>query len=235
MSKEDKERSLLDQQIEYYRARAPEYDEWFLRKGRYDRGQENNRRWFAEVEQVRKALDVFQPAGHVLELACGTGLWTELLIQYAIRVTAVDAAPEALAINRERLKSNDVDYVRADLFSWNPPQLYDVVFFGFWLSHVPPEHFEDFWILVARALKPGGRVFFVDSKRDSTSTAKDHILQDPDSQVSVRKLNDGREFSVVKIFYEPLDLENRLAKLGWRFEVCETPSYFIFGSGLRHN
>jgi demethylmenaquinone methyltransferase/2-methoxy-6-polyprenyl-1,4-benzoquinol methylase len=223
----------MDQQIEYYRARAPEYDEWFFRQGRYDRGEENNRRWFAEVEQVRATLDAFQPAGHVLELACGTGLWTKLLIQYAIRVTAVDASPEALAINRERVQSGDADYIRADLFSWSPPQQYDVIFFGFWLSHIPPQRFEDFWSLVARALKPGGRVFFVDSRRDSTSTARDHTLQDSGSVISVRKLNDGREFSVVKVFYEPFDLESRLATLGWRFELRETPAYFIYGSGIR--
>ena len=51
------ETSLLAEQIAYYRARATEYDEWFLRLGRYDRGEEQNRQWFAEVEQAREALE----------------------------------------------------------------------------------------------------------------------------------------------------------------------------------
>ena len=47
---------LLRQQIEYYRERASEYDEWFLRQGRYDRGPERNAQWFAEIGEVSCAL-----------------------------------------------------------------------------------------------------------------------------------------------------------------------------------
>ena len=61
--------SLIEEQIAYYRDRAGEYDEWFLRQGRYDRGPELNARWFAEVEEVARALEAFAPAGDVLELA----------------------------------------------------------------------------------------------------------------------------------------------------------------------
>ena len=32
--------SLVQEQIAYYRARAPEYDDWWLRTGRYDSGDE---------------------------------------------------------------------------------------------------------------------------------------------------------------------------------------------------
>jgi demethylmenaquinone methyltransferase/2-methoxy-6-polyprenyl-1,4-benzoquinol methylase len=35
--------STLKEQIEYYRARAAEYDEWHLRTGRYDRGEDHRR------------------------------------------------------------------------------------------------------------------------------------------------------------------------------------------------
>ncbi len=95
---------LLEGQLAYYRARAGEYDEWFLRKGRHDRGPEWNRRWFWEIEEVRRELDRFRPTGNVLELACGTGLWTVELARHAASVTAVDASPEVLEINRTRLR-----------------------------------------------------------------------------------------------------------------------------------
>src|SRR5437868_4513177 len=112
---------LLQQQIDYYRSRAGEYDEWFLRQGRYDHGAEANNRWFAEVAQVADALDVFAPTGDVLELACGTGLWTQHLVGHGGRVTAVDAAPEVIAINRQRLGPDaPVEYMQGDLFSWRP-------------------------------------------------------------------------------------------------------------------
>src|SRR5256885_13903029 len=62
---------LIESQVEYYRARAQEYDEWFLRQGRYDRGSALNERWFSEVEVVRQWLTTRGSLGDVLELAAG--------------------------------------------------------------------------------------------------------------------------------------------------------------------
>ena len=222
---------VLREQIAYYRARAGEYDEWFLRQGRYDRGAEANARWFAEVETVARALDDFHPSGAVLELAAGTGLWTQRLATYATRLTAVDAAPEVLAINRSRLgERGGVEYVEADLFTWRPQARYDVVFFGFWLSHVPAERFAAFWELVAAARAPGGRVFFVDSLYTPESTARDHQLRGREASRTTRQLNDGREYEIVKMFYEPAALAERLAALGWQADVRATDTYFLYGS-----
>src|SRR5690242_2550188 len=86
--------SILAEQIRYYRERAPEYDQWFLRLGRYDHGEAQNRQWFAEVEQVGAALTRFHPAGRVLEFAGGTGWWTQELARFADSLTVVDSAPE---------------------------------------------------------------------------------------------------------------------------------------------
>jgi len=226
---------LLEGQLAYYRERAGEYDEWFLRQGRHDRGPEWNRRWFSELEQVRRELDRFRPAGEVLELACGTGLWTVELARHASGVTAVDASPEVLEINRARLLESrpetPVRYVRADLFDWRPDDSYDVVFFGFWLSHVPPRRFAAFWDLVRSALRPGGRVFFVDSLATETPFEKRRLGRDPRGYTTTRQLNDGREFRIVKIFYDPEALAARLADLGWRFSVSRTDNHLFYGFG----
>jgi SAM-dependent methyltransferase len=131
------EEQIVAEQLAYYRARAPEYDEWFLRQGRYDRGDEHRAQWFAEVDLLEAALDQAEPGGDVLELACGTGIWTGRLAAAARRLTAVDASPEALALNRARGGAPHVTFVEADLFRWQPPATYDFIFFGFWLSHVP--------------------------------------------------------------------------------------------------
>jgi len=142
---------ILAHQIAYYRARASEYDEWFLRAGRYDRGSVWNAQWFREVADLEAILTSFHSAGDVLELACGTGWWTERLARTAATLTAVDVAPEVLKLNRRRLAPQPVTYLQADLFTWEPPQRYDVVFFSFWLSHIPPDRFAGFWDLVAFA------------------------------------------------------------------------------------
>jgi SAM-dependent methyltransferase len=205
-----------------------------MRKGRHDRGTERNRRWFYEVERLRDELHAFRPTGDVLELACGTGLWTVELARHANSITAVDASPEVLDINRSRLREarpeTPIDHVRADLFDWRPEDRYDVVFFGFWLSHVPPERFAPFWELVRSALAPGGRVFFVDSLRSETPTGTERVRTSGD-HTTMRQLNDGREFRIVKIFYDPADLEARLAALGWRFSVQNTEEYLLYGFG----
>lgn len=152
---------LLAEQQTYYRRRVPEYDDWWQRRGPYDRGPEHTSQWRDEVAEVERALSAFGGTGNVLELAGGTGWWTERLAATADRLTVVDGAPEALELNRARVERAEVDYVVADLFAWAPPvaHAYDVVFFSFWLSHVPRARFEAFWSLVASCLVPGGRVF----------------------------------------------------------------------------
>ncbi|MGH7050495.1 MAG: class I SAM-dependent methyltransferase [Acetobacteraceae bacterium] len=226
---------LLAEQREYYRARAGEYDEWWRRQGRYDHGMDARRRWQDEVTAVERALDAFAPSGDVLELASGTGWWTERLAGHAATLACVDASREVIAINRARLAEAGhapARYLEADLFRWRPDRKYDVVFFSFWLSHVPPERFEEFWAIVAEALRPHGRAFLIDSCRDTTSGARDHH-QPVEAGLQERRLNDGRTFRIVKLFYEPDLLAARLRQLGWRAEMHRTENYFIYGSAER--
>jgi demethylmenaquinone methyltransferase/2-methoxy-6-polyprenyl-1,4-benzoquinol methylase len=163
----------------------------------------------------------------VLEFACGTGLFTRRLAPVAERVVAIDAAPEAIAVNRTRTRATHVEYVEADIFAWTSEERFDLVFFSFWLSHVPPPRFDAFWAQVRRLLAPGGTAYVIDSAFDRTSTANDHVLSG--TGVLTRKLNDGREFRVVKVFHEPGELNERLARLGWEARIARTARYFIHG------
>jgi len=226
---------VLREQLDYYRERAAEYDQWWLRQGRYDRGPEQKEQWFAEASEVRAALDAFRPGGRVLELACGTGIWTEQLLPYADELTAIDGSREMLAINAGRLRSPRVRYIEADLFRWRPTPggRFDTIFFGFWISHVPPEKFADFWDLVDSCLAPRGRIFFVDSRYQETSTAVNHVLPERSATVLQRRLNDGREYRVYKIFYDRDELTRRLGDMAWSFEITETRNYFLYGAGCR--
>jgi SAM-dependent methyltransferase len=223
--------AALREQLEYYRTRAAEYDQWWLRTGRYDRGAEANAQWFADASAVSSALAALPPTGRILELACGTGIWTEQLLPFASHLTALDGSPEMLGINAARLRSTKVRYIQADVFQWEPAEQFDTIFFGFWLSHVPPERFVQFWNLIRSCLAPNGRVFFVDSRHEPTSTARDHRLPGPETTILRRRLNDGREFQIFKVFYKPGELSARLSKLGWNFDVRETRRYFLYGAG----
>ena len=230
--------AILSEQLAYYRARAGEYDDWFYRRGRYDWGTELNARWFAEADIARQALHKLGPVDTALELACGTGIWTEELAQVARRVTALDGSPEVLELNRLRLAALDtnaphVTHLQADLFAWEPDREFDLVIFCFWISHIPEERLDVFLDKVRRATRPGGRFFLVDSRNESTSMAKNHDRPTVESGVRVRKLNDGREFRVVKLFHEPEALAERFRRHGFDADIRTTPNYFLYGIGTR--
>lgn len=220
---------LLSEQRRYYRARAPEYDDWWFRRNRYALDAEAEERWFGDVAALEAELARFDPAGDVLELAAGTGIWTSRLAAYADRLTAVDASPEVLERNRDR-SGPDVEHVVADIFTWQPPRRFDACFFAFWLSHVPRERVAEFWRLVGRALRPDGRVFLIDNAHMDGGDIR-HTVGRRD-EVARRNLADGREFDIVKRFWSPAELEEELAGLGWTFTAAETPNrHFLYASG----
>lgn len=208
-------RSIDAEQIAYYRAVASEYLD-----GAFD---------VPASDEVVAAVEAFAPGGDVLELACGPGTWTPALLRTATTVTAVDAAPEMLALARERTGEDRVTYVRADLFSWRPDRRYDAVFFGFWLSHVPASWFEAFWQLVDDALAPGGRVFFVD---DGHRTPEE-LIEGPESSTIQRRLRDGTTHRLLKVPHTVEALERRLTALGWDIAVHRTSGPFYWGTGGR--
>lgn len=220
---------LLAEQARYYRERANEYEDWWFRRGRYDHGPEANARWFADAAEVEAALERFDPAGDILELACGTGLWTQRLAPRAASLTAIDGSPEMLELCRARVNDPCVHHVEADLFAWEPDATYDLCFFGFWLSHVPEERFEVFWEKVRRAAGSEGRVFFIDSLRSDRASAVDHRNPGQGEETMLRRLADGREYQIVKHFHEPRLLQRALAERGWNVEVHTTPEFFIYG------
>lgn len=203
---------LVAEQLAYYRARAGEYDVTSYGVGS------------AERAAVPRIVDRLAPDGDVLELACGTGIWTVELCRHATTLTAVDAAPEMLRLAAGRTAGHQVHFVQADLFDWSAPTDYDVVFFAAWLSHVPAEMFEQFWRTVRAATRPGGRVLFVDE-----SPARAEVEAFETDGIARRTLADGSEHRVVKIFYEPQLLARRLSELGWRATV--TPIEFGWFAG----
>ncbi len=178
---------------------------------------------------ARDLIDDLSPEGDLLELACGTGGFTADLARHATSVTAIDASPQMLARNRMEVDLPNVRYIRADIFDWRPDAAYDVIFFGFWLSHVPPTKFEDFWQLVRTCLRPGGRVAFVDE--DDRSRTNDDVRSVEGVPLARRALVDGRTLDVIKVFWKPDDLHARLDALGWNFSIQPVHDIFMYGVG----
>ncbi|MEP6681504.1 MAG: class I SAM-dependent methyltransferase [Chloroflexota bacterium] len=208
---------LIADQIEYYRRRASEYDRTSTLPGDP---------FAADAERIRAHIRALRPSGRVLELACGTGQWTGLLAESADELTAVDASPEMLRLNAEKVADPRIRYITADLFEFAPDRRYDTVFFAAWLSHVPPERFVAFWELVAACLAPDGRVLFFD-ETDHGLWAEEWV--DRDGAVARRQLLDGSVHRIVKVLWAPSELEARLRQLGWEITV-EQSGPFLWGT-----
>jgi SAM-dependent methyltransferase len=221
---------VLAEQREYYEQRAAEYDDWWLRRGRYDAGPADNARWVAEGDEVRAALAALDVRGDVLELAPGTGQWSRLLLPRSASLTLVDGAPAMLAHNPAARDPRSRTVV-ADLFDWTTDARFDVVAFGFWLSHVPDRLLAGFLGRVATWLKPGGRLFHVDSRPNAARESP--ALVATDGERHTRSLADGREFTIVKVFRSVGTVRASLAAAGIDADVCETPTLFQYATGTR--
>ena len=224
-----------DEMAAYYAARAAEYDDWYLRRGRYERGPIHDAAWNAELDAAGRWLDALPVQGRIVELAAGTGWWSPLLAgKGEVWLSDVNEAPLERA--RERLLAHGL---RAHLHvrdAWaepeTPPAPADALFAGFWLSHVERDRTAAFLDLASRWLAPGGRLALIDSLPDPQSGAADHSV--PSDDRAIRRLADGREFSIVKVYRTPDEIEAGLLGAGFAdVRVATTGRFFVLATAVR--
>src|SRR5712691_8201041 len=212
------DKDVIQEQIAYYRARAQEYDQSLVQNGTPNNQQGNGE--FEEAARMLRSRGAFK---EVLELACGTGIWTRLLLEIGQQVTAIDASPEMLELCRQKVGEIRIRYQQADVFEWEPDQRYDLIFFTHWLSHVPPNSLASFLAKVTRAVRPGGQIFIVDQYAptpEDEQVAFDEIF-------ARRPLADQRTFTIVKVFYNLDALLLRLQRLGFVVIVRKLDASFF--------
>jgi demethylmenaquinone methyltransferase/2-methoxy-6-polyprenyl-1,4-benzoquinol methylase len=205
---------------DYYDQRADEYDEWYLREGRFA-GRPDPERWHAEVARLRERVAGFGH-GQLLEIAAGTGWWTQHLARRAA-VTAIDYAPAMLARLGRRLRAHGLraDRLRADAYDLPlAAAQFDCCFFGFWLSHVPYARLGGFLAELRRVVRPGGQLMVVDSAPTDAGQAPGV------EYFHERVLNDGSRHAVLKILHTPETIAAALAPLGRVVEAWGTGTFF---------
>ncbi len=240
---------VLEEQLAYYRARAPQYDDWWEATGSDPRPHELRAAWLEERSRLESDLDEWCRAlqgASVLELAAGTGNLTCIAARHAGHLTAVDASPEVLEINAEKLgpERERVEFEIADVFAWQPPKRYDAVLFGFWISHVPGDRWGGFWSSVRKSVRPGGSIWFCDNA-DPELGWRAGILPRPEPRfvsgdddidantgITERTLPDGRSYRVVKRFFQPDVLARELAERGFEATVTNTDWAFLIGHAI---
>jgi demethylmenaquinone methyltransferase/2-methoxy-6-polyprenyl-1,4-benzoquinol methylase len=216
-----------DELAPYYEARAAEYDDWYLRRGRYAHGVVQDMAWEMELSAATTWLDGLPLAGEIVEIAAGTGWWTALLAAKG-DLHAYDAAGATLDRARTRLVAHGL---RAHLHvrdAWAAPdRAVDALFTGFWLSHVPRPRLAEFLAIARAWLRPGGIYAAIDSQPDPASGTVDR-LPPPAPDLARRRLADGREFTIPKVLYRSDELADALRAAGFvDVEVRSSGRFFL--------
>jgi demethylmenaquinone methyltransferase/2-methoxy-6-polyprenyl-1,4-benzoquinol methylase len=206
-------------QIAYYRARAPWYDDAYDCAGDYDRGPELNAHWLADLSTVERALRASPVRGDCVELGAGTGYWTERVVNRVQRLWALDAAPEVLSIAQARLgaRASRVEFDVVDLWRWQPRRTWDSAVAFFFLEHVPDELLPGLLASLHDALAPGAPFFVAEG-----------AAYDSEPQIETRSI-DGRAYDVVERRRSPGEFETAFASAGFSVE-----SMTVTGGRLVH-
>ena len=185
--------------------------------------------WERETGELEGFVGSLPADGPVLKLACGNGLWTRFLAPRAARLVAVDSSPTMLARNRAWIDDDSVQYVEADLFAWEQRERFELIFAGFFLSHLPPARWAGFWTKVRGWLQPGGSIAFVDDCWAPARPRSSEEVTGGPTHAHVRTL-DGEAFTIVKRFFRPEELEVEFAAVGFAADVASTGEHFLYGT-----
>jgi SAM-dependent methyltransferase len=203
--------------IGYYSKRANEYERIYQKPERQ-----------ADLGWLRSILQRELTGHHVLELACGTGYWTEAIAGTATSVHATDASHEVLEIARSKQLPDPAKVTFASGDAYHPlPAIppFTAGFAGFWWSHVPKRQLSCFLESFHAALAPGSRVVFADNRfvPGSSTPLSRHDVEGNTYQL--RALADGSRHEVLKNFPTVEELREVIAPFSGDIEVI-TSDYF---------
>jgi SAM-dependent methyltransferase len=174
----------------YYAARANEYDEVYSKPERQ-----------TDLRAMERWLPPLLSGRRVLEIACGTGYWTQFIEIVAKRLVAIDVAAETLRIARERVPDERVSFLVGDAYCI-PPDLgsFNAAFAGFWFSHIPRSRQREFFLHLNERLEPGSRVVLLDNLYVEGSSTPASNPDFEGNTYQLRPLADGSVHRVLKNF-----------------------------------
>jgi SAM-dependent methyltransferase len=209
---------------DYYADRAAEYDEVYRKPERQD-----------DIARLKQLLPPLVAGKRVLEIAAGTGYWTQVLAGTAAEIMATDLNAETIAIAAQRdYGAAPVALRTADAYRLDTvPGEFDLVFCGFWWSHVARADVSRFLAGIRGRTGKGVQLVLVDNRYvPGSNTPVSRTGPDGDTYQR-RRLADGREYEVLKNFptREQLatDLEPAATDLAW----TELEYYWLASCVLR--
>jgi SAM-dependent methyltransferase len=195
--------------VEYYRARAAEYEAIYAKPERQQ-----------DLARLKDEIPARLRRARVLEIACGTGYWTELIAPVAALVVAIDLAEEPMRIARNKTCRGDVRFEIADAYAL-PSSLgsFDAALAVFWWSHIPRERIAVFLASLHARLEPAARVVLMDNRYVEGSSTPITEIDTHGNTYQMRRLDDGTPVRVLKNFPSEDELRSQLP--GLRYEALE--------------
>ncbi len=209
-------RSNAPQLEKYYARRASEYEQVYEKAERQD-----------ELEWLRGRIPALFRNRTVLEVACGTGYWTQYIAKSAKKVLACDINEAVLEIAREKAIPGDrVEFFKADAVTLEGvPGGCDAAFAGFWWSHVKRSGIERFVAGLATRLEPGARVGILDNTYVEGSSTAISRHDAEGNTYQKRTVRSGEEYEVLKNFPTPEELRAAVAPIA-REAHLESLNYY---------
>lgn len=195
--------------VDYYRRRAAEYEAIYAKHERQH-----------DLAVLRKEIPSRLQGARVLEIACGTGYWTERVAPVAARVVATDVAEEPMDIARAKRYPGNVEFCVADAYAL-PDSLgsFDAALAVFWWSHIPRQHIAAFLTSLHARLEPGARVVLMDNRYVESSSTPITEIDAQGNTYQLRRLGEGSQVRVLKNF--PTEEELRSFLPGLCYEALE--------------
>ena len=201
-----KGRRRIEEMNAYYDKVAPLHDSFM--------GYTTNEAMEELLAPIIEWVEPFVRDRDVLEIACGTGNWTQVLSKRAKSVVAVDQSPAYLRIARSKVYSKDnVTFLNDDAYSLEGVEgEFEAAFAADWWSHIPRSHVPDFVESMMAKLSPGSTVVLLDMlPRPSLDAMFSHYDADGNC-IHRRRFDDGTEFEVVKNFPSEPELREALGR-----------------------
>jgi demethylmenaquinone methyltransferase/2-methoxy-6-polyprenyl-1,4-benzoquinol methylase len=207
----------MDPLADYYARRAMEYESVYAKPERQ-----------ADLAVLHARIGKLCAGRRVLELACGTGYWTDRIAGVAAQVTALDAVDEVLAVARAKPNGGKVEFVRASAYAVPDfGRAHDLLFAGFWWSHVPLAQMDDFLAGAVAAVAPGALIAFLDNRYVEGSSTPVSRRDAEGNSYQRRRLADGSTHEVLKNFPAEGELIRRASRHGWGANVDLLPHYWL--------
>ena len=182
---------------DYYAKRASEYERI------YDKPERQH-----ELAWLRERIPEVYRHRTVLEIACGTGYWTQYIARTARHVHACDINEAVLEIAREKpIAAGRATFFKADAITLQGvPTDCDAAFAGFWWSHVKKSELALFVKELSLKLQPGSRVAILDNTYAEGSSTPISRRDSEGNTYQVRTLASGEKHEVLKNFPSALEL-----------------------------